>query len=161
MPPLKTKKLKQTFSDHVLKVLIDCGVEVPEGKVSNVAQGFVDLFKTYKEPKEPVFWWPELVKSYFDFYAEINNGVKPLFPDTEATGLRRLSLALKKRFKEAHPTEEWTMEIAREKHLAIYKMCCELPWIRSHFSVKYIYDNFDKIVSELTVLWRKQKESGK
>lgn len=146
---LKTKKIKSEFNDKVLAVLKNHGIEISDDKILPLTNDIQELFEKFQIVKPKTEHWQALVDHYFEFYKSLNS-VEPLFPPSDAKALKEISSVLKRRFMAKHTEKcEWTQETAIQKQSELFQMVCELPYPRAHFSAAYIFNNFDKLVSEL------------
>ena len=159
MPAPKNKKQIKEFNDHLTDILLSHGIVIPEESKEGLFMSMASFYKDYKEPKIPTAHWQDLVDGYFQFYESIT-GFKPSFTPAETRGLKGLSNILMKRFiAGGKKKEEWTKEIAVNRHIEFYKLTCQLQWVKSHFSVAYLYNSFDRIVSELTAMFKKEEQT--
>lgn len=151
MAKLSTKKAKKTFSEHIIEILVANGIVLEPEQELSITKSMIEFFNTtYKPPKEPpIEYWTKIVDHYFEFYKELNNGIVPAFTGSDPKALKGISSILKERHRIKTNGAEWTEKIALQKHNELYNQVITLPFAKKNFSVSYIYNNFDKIISEL------------
>lgn len=154
MPKLKTKAEKKTFSQSVKQILDKHNISYDTISIDDLVNDFQLLYEGFKIKQEPTDFWDDIVQQYFEFY-KILNGVSPTFVPHEAKSLKEVSKILKRTALEK--SFIWDRETALKKHLSLYQVSCSIPYVKNHFSIGYIYNNFDKIVSEVTSNMKQQK----
>lgn len=164
MARFKSKKEKQKFFDMIALLMDAHEVSVPESKKQAFLDSLMGQYEVYKPDKpaeKPVEHWQHCVDLYFVFYKSINNGIEPAFPPSEAAALKYILNLLNSRFINKNPNSEWTLEICLHRLNEFFKTCCQLAWVRSHFSIGYLRNNHDKIISELVTAVRREEEVEK
>ena len=154
MPKLKTKAEKKTFSQSVKQILDKHNISCDTISIDDLVDDFQLLYEGFKVKQEPTDFWEDIVEQYFEFYKMLNN-VYPTFVPYEAKSLKEVSKILNRTALEK--SFIWDRETALKKHLSLYQVSCSIPYVKNHFSIGYIYNNFDKIVSEVTSNMKQQK----
>jgi hypothetical protein len=103
---------------------------------------------TVYKPDNKTVWWQELVSHYFKYYEELVGEI-PAFMGAEAKGLKEVSAVLQKRYLHKNKEGIWDAETAVRQHQIFYDMVITLPFVRQNFSIAFLHNQFDKVVSQL------------
>lgn len=150
MPKLQTRKIRLSLYQLINNILVNNKL-IDDGENKSVIEELIYLYENFKNIAE-VDHWTAITNHYFEFYASLNNGNNPAFIAGEPTALREISILLKKRYLLKHPGASWGLDIAIKQHDTYYNSIIVIPYVKRYFSIRYAYNNFDKINSELSFI---------
>lgn len=149
-PKLKKKPSENSFNEKIIFIFDTYNISYKPDDLMNILNDFKELFTNYKTPKTSTKHWDSLVRVYFDTYASLNEGVFPTFTPTEAKGLKMIINVLKKRFISMGNNEsDWTESEAVKRLSSLFNYAISIDYIRNGFSSAYIYNNLDKVISQI------------
>ena len=103
---------------------------------------YKQLILEYEKSKEVTPYWKQVVDEWFRFYLE-HKGTDPNFTNGEQPALKRLMKKIRLKAQEAKI--EWSQENAVSSFHIFLSKCITDKWIKDHFSLKNIDNQFDQL----------------
>jgi hypothetical protein len=157
MAKIKTKKQIKTFSEGIKGIMDLYNISMPKDKEESFFEDMKHYFNEVYRPDNKTMHWQQLVNHYFAYYEELV-GELPAFMGAEAKGLKDVSAVLQKRYLHKNVDGVWDAETAVHQHQIFYDMVITLPFIKQNFSIAFLHNQFDKVVSQLAHKTNRQKE---
>lgn len=157
MAKIKTVRQSKNFFEGIKGILNLYKIEIPLDKEESFLCDMKHYFNEVYKPDNKTVWWQELVSHYFKYYEELVGEI-PAFMGAEAKGLKEVSAVLQKRYLHKNKEGIWDAETAVRQHQIFYDMVITLPFVRQNFSIAFLHNQFDKVVSQLAHKTNRQKE---
>jgi hypothetical protein len=157
MAKIKTAKQSKNFNEGIKGIMNLYKIEIPIDKETLFLEDMKAYFNTVYKPDNKTVWWQELVNHYFRYYEDLVGEI-PAFMGAEAKGLKEVSAVLQRRYLHKNKNSIWDAETAVNQHQIFYDMVITLPFVRQNFSIAFLHNQFDKVVSQLAHKTNRQKE---
>lgn len=149
MAKIKTKKQVKNFSEGIKGIMALYKISIPQDKEEVFLEDMKHYFNEVYKPDNKTIWWQELVNHYFQYYEDLVDEI-PAFMGAEAKGLKEVSAVLQRRYLHKNKDGIWDAETAVNQHQVFYDMVITLPFVRQNFSIAFLHNQFDKVVSQLS-----------